>query len=259
MSEQYAYLALGRMGPGLAVRHVDDGSEPGMHDAVITFPDGHEAALEVTALANSDIVTMRRSADTEIPHSVPLRLEWIATYSGLVPRKEMRKWLPILADLCEQQGETDVDFLAEEQGHPALDWYRDSEITAFRGFRTSRPGVIKTAMAAGGAAWVNPVLFELTDFVNSLPGTATYDDNVAKLYRSGYAELHLYLSLELSMIPPELLVNWWSDNPVTLPPADEITLPPPLTDLWLDSGIEGLAVFHWSRTTGWEVHPYPGD
>ena len=51
--EAWARDCIGEALPGCTVNQHDDGSEPGMYDLTITYPDGHLGAVEVTAAVDA--------------------------------------------------------------------------------------------------------------------------------------------------------------------------------------------------------------
>ena len=51
--EAWARDCIGEALPGCTVDQHDDGSEPGMYDLTITYPDGHLGAVEVTAAVDA--------------------------------------------------------------------------------------------------------------------------------------------------------------------------------------------------------------
>ena len=82
-----------RRATGLHVRHNDDGTSSGQHDAVMTYPDKRVAALEMASLADPaafEVRSLPAFFDLEETRSV-----WMLTYQGYeLRRKEVERFVP---------------------------------------------------------------------------------------------------------------------------------------------------------------------
>jgi hypothetical protein len=235
---------------GATVEHVDDGSAPGMVDALITYPGGRRAALETTTVADRKRLQME-SFDTalivpETPHW------WELRYPKPLSRKDIEKHVPVLIAWIDQLGFRDVSELKNLlSGRPEWEWYRRTGVRLRRYEGASTGGRVDILPEGGGGA-VDEFLRGLGDWVEGQQGEDWWTSNVAKLARSGYEELHLAVRLHESGMPFPTWMGLWDPTEIR---SREPQGMEPLTDLWIIPAY-GRTVTRWSRSSGWTATVY---
>lgn len=265
-----------RRATGLEVEHVDDGKVSGRHDAEIVLQDGSRAALEITSLIDPAAAAM-----TALPSKLPVEGcegTWMLTYRGAgVDRKAMKANLPALLQRLERQAVVDTDdyqtrmrrisFQVEARVASEADerlwadfsssaewsWVRRADVS-LRRIQSSVGAGHVYLQSAGYASSVDENLTGLAAMVESWVTEPWWNENVQKLQRSGFDELHLAIYLDPSKTP---LPVWFrlTDSDVTEIASPEPAGIEPLTDLWLFTAWR-TRVARWSKVSGWSIHEY---
>lgn len=261
---------------GLAVDHVDDGLVAGKHDAEIVLLDGSRAALEITSLIDPAAAAMAAMESKYIVEGC--EGTWMLTYRGSgTNHKAMRARLPALLRWLESQEVTDTDdyvtrmtrvgfqvetqmatvederLWAEFNSSAEWDWLRSAELRLRRIESSARAGQVYL-QPAGYASFVDEKLTGLAPMVESWVSEPWWSENVQKLQRSGYDELHLAIYLDPSKTPLPVWFRLLDGN------ATEIASPAPagvepVTDLWLFTPWSARGA-RWSNLTGWSIHEF---
>jgi hypothetical protein len=240
---------------GAVVEHVDDGSAPGMVDALIFYPDGRMAALEITTVGNRKHLEME-SFDhmLEVPGTPHW---WDLRYPGPLSRRDIERHIPVLIGWMDRLGFEDVSELGKLlAGWPEWQWYENAGVQ-LRRYKGASTGGRVDILPMGGGGFVDERLEGLCEWVESQQGESWWTSNVEKLARSGHSELHLAVRLHESGMPFPMWMGLW--NP-TLIQTPEPTGMGPLTDLWILPAY-GQTVTRWSARTGWTAtvyEPAPG-
>lgn len=236
---------------GALVEHVDDGSVDGLYDARLTYPDGRAAALEMTTLVEPAAMEMlsfpTKLEVPETPHWWDLRYP-----KGRVSRREIERHIPALVRWLD---ELDLDDAQEVEDWmkvtPEWEWYDRTGLRLRRYSGASQGGRVDVLPDSFGGV-VDSGLDGLADWVEALQEEPWWRENVAKVARSGYDELHLGLRLHESKVPFGIFAGLWNPEEVK---SRQPTGMEPLTDLWLIIGY-GNTVTRWSAGSGWSVHVY---
>ena len=125
----------------MPVEHVDDNRTPGHYDAVIVYPDGRTAALEVTTIGDQRGMELRA-----MNHRLPVpesRYMWDFRYPGRIRMKDVRKFVPRIVEWCDQFEVTEPYRLPSiYQETEAMVWYDRSESVLRRLYESKRGGTV---------------------------------------------------------------------------------------------------------------------
>jgi hypothetical protein len=238
-----------RRATGLEVEHVDDGSRPRMFDALIRYPDGREAALEMTTVGDRAVMQMRAfPQELEIP-TTPHWWDFRYPPTG-VRRRDIERHVPKLIEWLDQFDVADAENLPSflrvtEEAR----WYESAGVKLRRFGHTSKGGRVDILPDSWGGG-VDEKLRTLADWIEELQLQPWWADNVAKVAASGRDELHLALRVHDSGAPFPIWSGLWDPEEVTSRDPNGMA---PLTDLWLVGG-QGTTVVRWSRGEGWRIH-----
>lgn len=228
-------------------------------DALLHYPDGRTAALEVTSaaapgrrqlfsLVGSKYRTMR----------LPGEWYWAVTVDDPkdLPALEERATRLILK--CESLGEAHPeDIMWNRRDDPDFAWLERSSVT-LSGYpsisRVAEDGRELPAYVTQGApaAFVDEELTGLNAAVASILELPAVRRRLTKLNSSGHAERHLYIWADMSALPVSVaLALVASDANV---PSEPLRLPAGLTMLWLLVSAGRVLV---ATQDGWVSHPRP--
>jgi hypothetical protein len=230
---------------GAEVKHVDDGSAPGMIDALISYSDGHTAALETTTVADPKHLQME---SFEITLKVPQTpYWWDLRYPKPLRRKEIETYVPTLIGWMDQLGFHDAKQLENVlSGREEWAWYVRSGVKLRRYEGTTNGGRVEI-LPDGGGGVVDEYLEGLSEWVEGQQSEDWWTSNVAKLARSGYSELHLAVRLHQSGMPFPTWMGLW--DPIEIRSREPNGMEP-LSDFWIIPAY-GHTVTRWSRSAGW--------
>lgn len=242
--------------PECAVCQHDDGSEPGMYDLTITYPDGQLGAVEVTAAVDARYQELwkliRRQGKPWIDPM--LAGGWMVRVKLSARANALARHLPALLRDLEHQGRHDL-----RAAHALTD--QASALAAQLGVIQARQG----PTARPGSIYIMPPERPLNEMGGFSPSTgdplarwlsewitdASRTDNLRKLAGSGAPERHLFVIVpgfhSGSFAVTDLL---WSPG-APLPTAPPV-LPEEITHAWAASTWESGDGFRWSPDTGWQ-------
>jgi hypothetical protein len=238
--------------PGSTVKQHDDGSEPGMYDLTITYPDGGIGAIEVTAAADAQQLELwkliKRRGRPWIEPS--LAGGWLVQIQPSA-RANLLKKLPDLLSRLERVGQR---FVRGRNGADQLSTLAgELRIIEARQSPTDRPGSIyimppQRLEQMGGSSPVNGD--RLFAWLSTWIPDPSRTDNLRKLARSGAADRHLFVLVpgfnEAPFAVNDLLITPNMPLP-TIPPV----LPPEITHVWTASTWDSGDGFRWSPEAGW--------
>ncbi|HOW01051.1 MAG TPA: hypothetical protein PLY19_06230 [Rhodoglobus sp.] len=236
---------------GDTVEHVDDGSAPGMVDALIRRKDGSIAALEITTIAENEAMQMESfSLELEVPETPHW---WDLRYPGLsLTRKDLKVHAPALIRWLDQLDLDDAEKLGDWiRSTPEGQWYQRTGIRLRRYPGASGGGRVDILPKGSGSA-SDSYLEGLADWVESIQSTRHWIDNVAKLERSGYEELHLAIRAHESGMPKSLWMGMWTSGEIRSRQPEGMGQ---LASLWVLTAW-GRTLVQWSRGTGWRSHEH---
>lgn len=251
-SEQLAFKVV-EQALGAAIEPFDDGSVDRMVDGHIQYPDGHQAALEVTTLADEREMQSAALLDRDKYKWPAVGVEWMwfIEVSGEINHKQLKPRLSALLRFCESVGIT--------SSHDPRFW--DPRITAvppdLLGWIRKRAlqmyGDPKSA--GNGAVWVMnrsiggivPELDVIPAWITAELVTPVVRENVAKLLADGLPETHLFLWLAWHGVPDGIVFALLDGDGE---PGISPTLPAGLSWIWIAA--EGAkAVWGWSESSAW--------
>lgn len=232
-SAEKAAFKLIPMYTGAELQHYDHSGRQGAVDALLHFPDGRIAALEVTSAAapgQRQLESIRRRWGV---HPVnPGQWTWLATVRTPRDFAELKDRAGRIILRCEELGITRAESATHLTGDTDFDWLVNSKAT-LRGF----PGSPKLGGAdpplpvlegmSGGGRNEGPRDFE--DAVDDLIRGDHVVKRAEKLRRSGYTEQHLFIMVHESALPESAHFSLRMRRS----PFTEIELPPGVTHLWL--------------------------
>jgi hypothetical protein len=238
--------------PGSTVKQHDDGSEPGMYDLTITYPDGRIGAIEVTAAADAQQLELwkliRRRGRPWIEPS--LAGGWLVQIQPSA-RSNLLKKLP---DLLSRLERADQRFVrGSDSADQTSTLASELRIIEARQSPTDRPGSIYVMppQRLGRMGGSSPVTGDpLARWLSAWIPDPSRSDNLGKLARSGAPERHLFVLVpgfnEAPFAVNDLLIAPNAPLP-TIPPV----LPPEITHVWTVSTWDSGDGFLYALETGW--------
>lgn len=252
--EQHVYDVIGSL-LGASVGLHDDGSHPRMHDAMITYPDQRQAALEVTRVIHPNELKLESITDKTI--ALAGAYDWVLWYPMTVQIGEIRRLGPALVALCEAANVDDPTALTNRFAPTSLPqellWYigHRANLVRIGPNATGRGELYVSPQGFGGA--ITPDLRSLGAWVKAQSSEPWFVDNCAKLAASGLKEQHLAVTLHVSAVPGELLMSFMRADSID---TSEELAAGQLTDLWLLAPLAGK-VARWTAGSGWSLHDWP--
>lgn len=240
---------------GVPVEQNDDGSEPGMHDLKILYPNAPAGAVEVTAAVDAAATELwnlayregrweepdlaggwrayvdptRRSRKSKLRRDLPAFLR-------ALERAHIQEWPSIATDELEALARR-LGLTRAHQG--ATDF--PGSIYVFPDLPADQVGGFGSTTGDALACWAS-------DFLND-EETA---DVREKLRRSGAVERHAFVIVAtlpgLSFAITDLLLR--DDAPM---PTGAPALPLEITDVWIVSAWAAGLGFRWSPASGWRT------
>lgn len=252
--EQWAQACIQQALPQCTVRQHDDGSQSGMYDVEIAYPDGSLGALEITAAADAQQVELWKLIGGQGKRwLVPgLTGGWVVSVMPTARARPMYERVPGLLRGLERDG-IPVLWGKRSSADPLAALAGELRIVEARQGPTAHPGSIYPMIhqpleQMGGyspqtgdplARWLDEWLAE-----------PTQADNVQKVARSKAQEKHIFVLVRGFSPAPypvvDLLISPGAPLPV-IPPA----LPAPITHVWAMSGWSMGGGFRWSPAQGW--------
>lgn len=241
---------------GCTVNQHDDGSEPGMYDLAITYPDGHIGAVEVTAAVDAQPLELwkliRRQGKPWIDPT--LTGGWLVRVKPSAQAKSLVRDLPKLLGELEHNGRSVVwgDRASADRASAAAGQL--GIVQVLQG-PTEHPGSIYflpperplEQMGGFSPGTGDPLARWLSEWIPD----ASRTDNLRKLANSGASERHLFVLVTSfdsgSFAVSDLLISPNAPLP-TIPP----TLPGEITHVWAASTWDSGDGFRWSPDARWE-------
>ena len=254
--EAWARDCIGEALPGCTVDQHDDGSEPGMYDLTITYPDGHVGAVEVTAAVDAQPLELWKLARRQgKPWTEPaLAGGWLVRVQPSARANNLVRQLPGLLGDLERDGRRAVSGDQASADQACVVAGQLGIVQALQG-PTEHPGSIYIMpperpleqMGGYSPSTGDPLARWLGEWVSDPSRT----DNLRKLERSGAPERHLFLLVpgfnSGSFAVSDLLIAPGAPLP-TIPPA----LPAEITHVWAASTWDSGDGFRWSPDAAWE-------
>jgi len=252
--ELWAKACIEQSLPGVIVQQHDDGSEDGMYDLTIVYPDGSIAAAEVTTAGDEDYIKLAKALDKKAKGwQVPgLTGTWWVRALPSARAQDLRKQLPDILGGLESSG---IRRIRGDQSSPhalAAMLGKLGVSDATQAVTDQNGKVLVTAekssqfMGSLLPATGDPLAVWLGEWL----AEPSQNDNAWKLGRSDAAEKHLFV-LVPSFTPPSVVSVLLAEASPPLP-----TIPPDLPSgithvwvmsMWIDWG-NGL---RWSPDGGW--------
>lgn len=239
---------------GVPVEQHDDGSQPGMYDLTICYPDGRRGAVEVTAAEDqaqaADYGALRRRP---ILHDSRLTNGWLVVAQRGADVNRLREELPDLLHQLERQGITEASVYSIWSPEGQAEWASGAvravgaeTVKATTSFDTG-------TIALTGAMtvdWLSQDPEDVVAFVDRF--VAARPSDVAKLGRSGAEERHLFVWSGVFSEGRRELRALGLD--VAALPSRAPNLPPAVTHVWIaPEAMRPSRVVTWSAATGWEA------
>ncbi|MEV5266009.1 hypothetical protein [Streptomyces werraensis] len=253
--EQWVRRCLQAALPGVEVRPHDDGSQPNMHDFDLVRGGHRYAAMEVTAAADAESISLWKSM-TRGGRWIEAGLAggWIVELLPTARMKTVRTRLPpLLAQMERLSFRTLRDAQKDARSQLASQADRMGVVSAFQSPATEFPGSIYCLIKqppekAGG--WEAPTGDAFAHWVSGWIGEPKQADNLAKLQRSGADERHLFVILPGHTVAPFAAFDLLMRPAAPLPVTDPV-LPREVTHLWAMSTWHAGDGFAWSPGAGW--------
>lgn len=233
-SAETAAFKLVPMYSGAVLEYYDHSGRQGVVDALLHFPDGRIAALEVTSAAapgQRQLDSIRRRRDV-LPVN-PGQWTWLATARTPQAIAELKDRAGRIILRCEELGITSAEAATHLTGDADFDWLINSTVT-LRGFPGSpKPGGADHPLPvlegmSGGGRNEGPRDFE--DAVDDLMRGDHVVKRAEKLLRSGYTEQHLFIMVDETALPESA---HFALRMRSTPPTEVGKLPLGVTHLWL--------------------------
>lgn len=257
-SREEAILAVGvAEAVGATAIENDVEGRQGVVDALLKYPDGRYAALEVTSHAG-DGIRQRNSELTKRGSKLtsPGQWTWTALFRSVRYLPEFEKRASRLLLHCEAVGITDPSRLHswEVEDGSDLAWLLTTDIKLSGHPQRSRPGEIFLLPAS---IWGFPDGFAdaLPDALHAVLDEPNQRAHVEKLARSGHVERHLCLLLLDGGLPSNIEVGLFGR--IDALDVDPPRLPGGLTHLWFLSGYGGTLI--GVTPTGWQLADVPSE
>ena len=244
---------------GATVVHHDDGSRPGMVDAVITYADGRTAALEVVTDTDPGYrrIRARLAKGGEVIDAPDLKFTWHITVSDDADNREIHRRVVFIL------GQMEYVPPRPELGWPDGRRWQDHETyeNVFRWLGIVRATPNDTYGEAAKVIITSRSLWGFGGTPDDIPTwvveflSTTADDVPKKLVASGHEERHAFVWATITTDYSVLSVLDGDALP-TSPPR----LPPGVTHVWIGALYGGSRTLRWQPDDGWsEVYRIPHD
>jgi hypothetical protein len=225
---------------------------PKMVDGHIRYPDGRQAALEVTTIA--DPAEMQSAAMlSKDRHKWPVEgVHWTSfvTVRGSVNHKRLKATLSTLLRSCESMGithTTDMRFWDSRLSIAApevLDWIHARALQLNADPQLPNTGTV-WVLNDGIFAFV-PSLAVMPPWISTQLATPAIKENIDKLAADGLSETHLFVWVHLHGAPAEVVFALLDGEGS---PGAAPVLPNELNWIWIAA--DGAPAFWaWSKLTG---------
>jgi len=234
----------------------------GVVDALLRYPDGRCAALEVTSVGSTqgrEVLGLLNKCHGRWP--IPGKYSWLVLIGGKTRLGDLKKRYKDIILGLEDDG-FDSTILLDPSRLPAiqnsLEWAATARVTFIK--IGSRPvwntGVFLEVRESGGV--VDSQLSGLAGAIEDLLADDIVHKHIEKLRRSVYQETHLFVGVFAGGLPfaQEFSIAAWDmeHTVADLPACEPPELPSGLTRLWI---LIGMSSFLLEISNGkWRWHPY---
>lgn len=250
--ERFAFNLVGRV-LGAKVEPHDIGGRQGAVDALLHYPDGRRAALEVSSIGPQDEARILGFLEKggERREISGLGRVWHVILPGTFRPRD----LPIVDTLLVQCERLGFDSLMQGIG--------DDEIRALLQQGVNAEAIGLPAPACGWAfvhvrepgGWEGRGIQPLPDELATQLRTSGMRENIEKLAASGLDERHLFLMVRPSAFTFPVYDALSFGGPL---PADPPRLPVGLSEVWLASTLIGGGVLRATADGTWRREPVTG-
>lgn len=254
--EKFAALVVADAVGARAEAHDVEGRQ-GAVDVVLSYPDGREAALEVTSQAGAGVQQRNALTRNEVPN--PGKWTWHVTIGSVRDLPELlERYARIIAVSEAHQIPNPSRLYTRDLPSTDFEWLMDSSVTmsglpdVAAGKRPNRQWIRILPEAQGGG--VDEKLAFLPEALAEILSLPNQRRHVEKLRASGLNETHLFVALDEGSLPfaqRAALVG----NPTTLPNRG-LELPSGLTFLWFVSDFSHT-LYRYGHGV-WRIHPIDG-
>ncbi|MEV5717290.1 hypothetical protein AB0L41_25655 [Amycolatopsis mediterranei] len=238
---------------------------PGQVDALLTYPDGRQAVLEVSILCDPDEAELWRLLQRQ---GNRWRLEGSQLWwtVGLPPKTSLKQFNQHFEEafrLHEQHGAIRPDVYLPRNvvaSSPALQWFGKhklmvtghANVTDDPRYKGRHPGTVNVTTAGRSGAVGNPEVVPRWLSEQANVTGSQIRNKLDKLADSGVAEQHLYLLVDYSANPYDFawIVGDEEEVPTERPSVGDVS------HLWLVSTFS-RSYLRWSNEGGWNRHVLP--
>lgn len=234
----------------------DVNGRQGAVDVVMTYPDGHQAALEITSHAADGARQRDRLLGENGNHwAAPGRYSWLAIVPDPAVIPELRDRYTNIVWRLEELGASNSSVFREQEARELseeLTWLNGSGI-GFQLFSKKPKGdptvyVVPRPVASD----VGRGISDLANAVSEILDAGNQRRHIEKLRNSSWAERHLYIALYEGGLPFPLEIRLM-DEDVPVPTGKPPRLPKGITHLWLAPRSSPFLIeIHRRR---WSFHP----
>jgi hypothetical protein len=255
--EKFAALvvarALGAVPSALDV----SGAPPGTVDVLLTYADGREAVLEVTAATPASVRQRDSLAQTAGPLRNPGRWTWDVRLGDPADLPELLGRYERIIRHCEAVGLVFPSRLLPGQAGTAdLEWLASSSVQMM-----GMPDVLATEeshrqeihiLPPGSGGGVDEALEGLPGALSDLLALPNQVKHIEKLQRAAQAERHLFLVIGEGGLPFPQMAGLHG-LPTAVPPLG-LDLPDGIDGVWFVASYSH-AMYSFRRLGGWRVTP----
>jgi hypothetical protein len=249
--EQFAFETVRRV-LGLVVEEYDIAGRRSAVDALLHYPDGRSAALEVSSIGPEDearISSMLARRDQHRRVVAGLARSWIVSVPRSFHPRDLRA-LDKAILRCDQRGATDF----KGSDDPQVREWRRHRVTAFATSETSPAPAVVWVVVNSLWGFADRGALTLSAELDVVLGEAKMQSKITKLAATGLSERHLFLQVRASALSFAVYDALSMDRPL---PDGVPSLPAGVSQLWLFSGWKPGGVVRAVAGRGWDrVHPF---
>ncbi len=229
---------------GASPEAYDVNGRQGAVDIVMTYPDGHRAALEITSHAADGVRRRESQQGKDSNHwKAPGRHSWFATVTDPQIIPELRSRYSGIVLALEEMGVSsseDVDVssssVPDERGQAslpeALQWLVDCDVSFHVVSKEPKVQPVVYLLSEPVAPIVGTGLAGLASAVSAILAAENQKRHIEKLRNCPWPERHLYIDLYEGGLPFPLEVALM-DEEIKMPAGRPPRLPRGITHLWL--------------------------
>lgn len=235
--EEAAYdLVPQLLGGGVTAESNDHSGRQGAVDFLLHYPDGRDAAMEVTSAAGEGMRQLYALLARHETLPNPGTWTWSATIGHPRDLPELLERCSRIIEYCEGNGIARPKHAYEHRGNPDISWLITStadlhgspELPKWDADKERERPLFLTQRGSGGT--VDESLSRFAETVDEVTAQEHVQKRVTKLGRSGYEEQHLFMVIDDTGLPFDVFYGLTRGS-VTPPTAPK--LPGTVTHLWL--------------------------